>query len=263
MVATLPAKKKKTTTKKKPASKAGLPAKTAAQKERAARIYAALLRQYPDAHCELDYKTPLELLVAVILSAQSTDVGVNKATPKLFARFKNAADYASVTPVEIEEYIKTIGLFRNKAKSIHTAATRIVEHYEGKVPGTMEELLTLHGVARKTANVVLGEAFKKAEGVVVDTHVMRLSQRFALTKYDEPAKIERDLMALFPQENWPKLSHLLIWHGRYSCKARGGNCATDPVCIEFCANAKQLAKDAGATKKKSKTKKRSSTKTAK
>lgn len=251
MAATLTAKKK--TARK--SSKTGLPTKTAAQKERANRIYAALQKHYPDAHCELNYSNPLELLVAVILSAQSTDAGVNKATPELFKRFKTAKEYADATPAEIEKYIKTIGLFRNKAKSIHACTTRLVDEFDGKVPDTMEELITLHGVARKTANVVLGEAFHKAEGVVVDTHVSRLAQRFGLTKNTEPAKIERDLMALFPRENWPMLSHLLIWHGRYSCKARGGNCAEDPVCQEFCSNAKLLAKEkAKPTAKKNKKK---------
>lgn len=253
MIATLsPKKKKKKIVTKKKASKSALPSKTAAQKQRAARIYDGLLKHYPDAHCELNYTNPLELLVAVILSAQSTDVGVNKAAPKLFERFKTAKDYAESTPAEIEQYIKTIGLFRNKAKAIHAAATKIEQEYGGKVPETMDELLTLHGVARKTANVVLGEAYNKAEGVVVDTHVARVSQRFGLTKHTEPAKIERDLMALFPRDTWPKLSHLLIWHGRYSCKARGGKCPTHPLCQEFCANARQLMREAAAPKKKKK-----------
>ncbi len=234
---------KKTSTKKKQRTKQSsastLPRKTSAQQQRAQHIFEALQRYYPDAHCELDYRTPDELLIAVILSAQSTDAGVNKATPALFRKFKTPKAFADSSPEEIETYIKTIGLFRNKAKAIHAAMTRIVEEYDGTVPDTMEELLTLRGVARKTANVVLGEAFGKAEGVVVDTHVSRVSQRFGLTKQTEPVKIERDLMAVFPREQWTLLSHLLIWHGRYSCKARGENCTEHPLCEEFCSNAKQ------------------------
>jgi len=221
-------------------SKAGfdLPRKTAAQKERAAKVLEALYRHYPEAHCELDFTNPHELLVATILSAQATDVGVNKATPGLFRAFPTPADYAKATPATIEEHIRTIGLFRNKAKFIHAAMKRIVEAYGGEVPGAMEDLLTLPGVARKTANVVLGNAFGVNDGVVVDTHIIRVARRLGLTKHTDAKKIEKDLMALFPRKDWAMLSHMLIWHGRRACKARGALCAEHPLCREFCSNAK-------------------------
>jgi endonuclease-3 len=223
--------------------------KTPAEKARARRILKGLYELYPDAHCELDYRSPHELLIATILSAQATDVGVNKATPKLFARFPTPADYAAATPKKIEPYVKSLGFFRQKAKSIHAAMTAIVEKHGGKVPATMDELLELRGVARKTANVVLGNAFDINEGVVVDTHVMRLAQRFGLTKHKDPAKIERDLMALFPRKEWTMLSHLLIWHGRRVCKARNGECATNALCRRYCSNAKAPKKTTKKTKK--------------
>ncbi len=218
-----------------------------AAKARARRILKGLYKHYPDAHCELDYAAPHELLIATILSAQATDVGVNKATPILFAKFPKPADYASVTAKKIEPYVKSLGFFRNKAKAVHESMKTIVQKHAGNVPCTMDELLELRGVARKTANVVLGNAFGINEGVVVDTHVMRLSQRFGLTKHKDPAKIERDLMALFPQNQWTMLSHLLIWHGRRVCKARGGDCAGHPLCRRYCSNAKAVVKK---TKKK-------------
>lgn len=196
-----------------------------------------LHKRYPDAKCALQYETPHELLVATILSAQSTDVGVNKATPALFKAFKTPTAFANAAPLEIEPYISSIGLFRNKAKSIHESSKRIVEEYGGKVPQTMEELITLRGVARKTANVVLGNAFNKNEGVVVDTHVGRLAQRFGLSTQTTPVSIEQDLMALFPQEQWAMLSHLLVYHGREVCKKRGGTCSDDPICARYCSNA--------------------------
>lgn len=205
--------------------------------QRAAEVYRDLLERYPNAHCALDYNNPFQLLVATILSAQSTDVGVNKATPALFKTFPSPRAFASVTPEEIEPHIATIGLFRNKAKAIHASATRIVETYDDKVPDTMESLLTLRGVARKTANVVLGNAFNKNEGVVVDTHVGRLAQRFGLTKETTPVRIERDLMALFPTEQWTMLSHLLVRHGREVCKKRGGSCSSDSICQRYCSEA--------------------------
>jgi len=223
-----------------PTSKAAfsLPAKNASEKARARRILDGLYKHYPDAHCELDYTSPHELLVATILSAQATDVGVNKATPKLFKAFPTPADYAKATPARIEPYIKTIGLFRSKAKSVHEAMTMIVEEYDGQVPNSMDDLLRLRGVARKTANVVLGNAFGINVGVVVDTHVMRISKRFGLTKHDDAKKIERDLMALFPRPHWMMLSHLMIFHGRRSCKARGALCHEHPLCQRYCSNAK-------------------------
>ncbi|MCA9311825.1 MAG: endonuclease III [Phycisphaerales bacterium] len=212
-----------------------LPEVTTAEKRRARQIYQALAARYPDAHCELDYTTPHELLIATILSAQATDVGVNKATPGLFKRFPTPADYAKATPAKIEPFIKTIGLFRNKAKAVHAAMTTLVEEFDGEVPRTMEELLTLRGVARKTANVVLGNAFDINMGVVVDTHIERLSKRFGLVEDDATVQqVERRLMALFPRDKWCMLSHLLIFHGRRVCKARGGTCREDDICRRWC-----------------------------
>ncbi|HVZ93592.1 MAG TPA: endonuclease III [Phycisphaerales bacterium] len=212
---------------------------TAAKKARAMEIYRALLARYPDAHCELNYSNPHELLVATILSAQSTDVGVNKATPALFKAFVTPADFARAEPADIEPYIRTIGLYRNTAKSIVSAMRTIVNDFGGQVPDTMDDLLTLRGVARKTANVVLGNAFHKNEGVVVDTHVDRLSKRLGLVPQDATVPmVERYLMATFPRETWCMLSHLLIFHGRRACKARGGLCATDAICRKWCTNSK-------------------------
>ena len=212
-----------------------LPEVTTSEKQRARRIYAALEAAHPDAHCELDYNTPHELLIATILSAQATDVGVNKATPGLFGRFPEPADYAAASPEAIEPYIKTIGLFRNKAKSVHAAMTTVVDEFGGEVPRTMDDLLSLRGVARKTANVVLGNAFQINMGVVVDTHVERLSKRLGLVPDDaNVANVERRLMALFPREKWCMLSHLLIFHGRRVCKARHSLCRDDALCRRYC-----------------------------
>lgn len=214
-----------------------LPRKGKAVVDRAARILRGLKRLYPEARCALEHRNAQELLIATILSAQSTDVGVNKATPALFAAFPTAADYAAATPQAIEPYIRTIGLYRNKAKSIHAAMTKIVEKFGGRVPDTMEGLLELRGVARKTANVVLGNAFGINAGVVVDTHVARVAHRLGLTKHTEPGKIEKDLMALFPRASWALLSHGLIFHGRQVCRARGARCGENELCREFCSNA--------------------------
>jgi endonuclease-3 len=211
-----------------------LPKVSPAAKTRAARLLTELKKHYPGAHCELNYKSPHELLIATILSAQSTDVGVNKVTPALFAKFPTPKDYAAATPAEIEPYIRSTGFFRNKAKAVHAAMTAVVETFGGQVPRTMDELLSLHGVARKTANVVLGNAFGINEGFVVDTHIERLSRRFALVpKGATVAMIERHLMALFPQDSWCELSHMFIWHGRRACKARMNCCSDHPVCREF------------------------------
>ncbi len=211
-----------------------LPKATATAKSRAATLADALRSSYPDAHCELHYASPHELLVATILSAQSTDVGVNKATPALFARFPSPAAYAAVMPEEIEPYVRSTGFFRNKAKAIHRSMTDIVEKFGGEVPRTMDELLSLHGVARKTANVVLGNAFGIQAGIPVDTHVERLSQRLGLVPEGTTvAMIERHLMALFPRERWCELSHQIIWHGRRACKARMASCADHPICRTF------------------------------
>lgn len=211
-----------------------LPRVTAKARARAERLARALAEAYPTAHCELNYRTPLELLVATILSAQATDAGVNKATPALFERFRSADDFAAAGPEEIEPFIRSIGLYRNKAKAIHAAATTLVEKFGGEVPRTMAELLTLRGVARKTANVVLGNAFGVNVGFVVDTHIERLSKRFGLVPpRANVAEIERRLMAVFPRESWCALSHQIIWHGRRACKARGVACGTHPICAEF------------------------------
>jgi endonuclease III len=188
------------------------------------KLIAALRKTYPDAHCELNFSTPLELLVATILSAQCTDKRVNMVTPALFARFKTAADYAAAPPAELERMIQSTGFFRNKAKSIQAACGDIAGKYAGRVPDTMDALTALHGVGRKTANVILGNAFDKSEGVVVDTHVLRLSQRLGLTKQKQPEKIEADLMKLVPRAQWTMFSHWLIWHGRRRCYARGPEC---------------------------------------
>ena len=189
------------------------------------KLIATLRKTYPGAHCELNFSTPLELLVATILSAQCTDKRVNMVTPALFARFKTAADYAVAPLKELERMIQSTGFFRNKAKAIQTACAEIVEKHAGCVPDTMEALTALHGVGRKTANVILGNAFGKSEGVVVDTHVIRLSQRIGLTKQKTPEKIEADLMKLVPRDQWTMFSHWLIWHGRRRCYARGPECA--------------------------------------
>lgn len=216
-----------------------LPRVTPAQRDRALRLLAALEKFYPDATCELKFTSPHELLVATILSAQATDVSVNVATPALFARFPTPADYAKAMPAEIEPYIRTIGLYRNKAKAVHAAMSKIVATFGGEVPRTMDELLTLRGVARKTANVVLGNAFDTNVGFVVDTHIERLSQRFGLVprradgKPHNVATIEKYLMALFPRDRWCDLSHMIIWHGRRACKARMAGCSDHPICREF------------------------------
>ncbi len=220
-------------------SKSGfdLPKKTSAEKARAKRILDGLYRHYPDAHCELDYSNPHQLLIATILSAQATDVAVNKATPRLFEAFAAPAEFVKTTPQKIEPYVRSLGFFRNKSKSIHGAMSMIVQEFGGEVPQTMDDLLRLPGVARKTANVVLGNAFSINVGVVVDTHVIRLSDRFNLTTHKDPKKIELDLMALFGRSHWTMLSHLLIWHGRRACKARGATCDDHPLCRKYCSNA--------------------------
>jgi endonuclease-3 len=192
--------------------------------ERAARILDALKAAYPDAHCELDYRTPFELLIATILSAQCTDVRVNQVTPELFRRFPGPEAMARARPEELEALIRSTGFYRNKAKSILGAARAIVQQHGGKVPASMEALHALPGVGRKTANVVLGEAFRAPEGIVVDTHVARLSRRLGLTRQTDPVKIERALMPLVPREDWALWAHLLIWHGRRRCKARKPDC---------------------------------------
>jgi endonuclease III len=194
------------------------------RKLRTAELITALKKAYPDAHCALTHGNPLKLLVATILSAQCTDKRVNVVTQTLFKKYKTPADYAAAKQEELENDIRSTGFFRNKAKNIRGACDRIISDFGGKVPRTMKELLTLPGVARKTANCVLGNSFGLAEGVVVDTHVIRLSGRLRLTKHKEPVKIERDLMELVPQDEWILWSHMLIFHGRAVCDARKPDC---------------------------------------
>ncbi len=191
---------------------------------RVKKILAGLQRTYPDAHCELNYFSPLELLIATILSAQCTDRRVNLVTADLFKKYRSARDYANADPAELEQDIKTTGFFRNKAKNIRICCRKLVELHCGEVPRTMEALTHLDGVGRKTANVVLGNAFNINMGVVVDTHVARLSARLGLTNEKSPEKIEQDLMKLVPQAQWTLFSHWLIWHGRRRCYARNPDC---------------------------------------
>jgi endonuclease-3 len=196
----------------------------ASAKERIPRIIAGLEKAYPEAHCELVYSDPFQLLIATILSAQCSDRQVNLVTPDLFKKYPAAADFAEAPPGELETAIRRIGLYRSKAKNIRAACRALVEKYGGQVPRTMEQLLELNGVGRKTANVVLGNAFGISVGVVVDTHVSRLSERLGLTRHSAPEKIEADLQKLVPPAKWALFSHLLIWHGRRRCFARNPDC---------------------------------------
>jgi len=195
-----------------------------ARKERAAEVFDLLSEEYPDAHCELDFVDPFQLAVATILSAQTTDERVNMVTPELFRRYPDAPALSDARREDVEEIIRSTGFFRNKAKNIIGFARGLVDEHSGDVPRTMAELSSLPGVGRKTANVILGNAFGVDEGVVVDTHVKRLAGRLAFTDEESPNKIERDLMELFPSERWTLLSHLLIWHGRRVCDARKPRC---------------------------------------
>jgi endonuclease-3 len=199
------------------------------KRRRTRTIITRLKREFPDAKCALDHTSPLELLVATILSAQCTDARVNMVTPALFAKYRSAADYAAADPAVFEREIQSTGFFRNKTKSILGMARALEEHHGGQVPDTMEALVALPGVGRKTANVVLGNAFGKNEGIVVDTHVGRISGLLKLTKETNPEKIERDLTALVPRRDWTIFSHLLILHGRKTCIARRPKC--ESCCI--------------------------------
>ncbi|MDQ3585870.1 MAG: endonuclease III [Acidobacteriota bacterium] len=202
-------------------------------KQRTRRIITKLKKAYPDARCSLNHANPLELLIATILSAQCTDERVNIVTADLFRKYRRAEDYLNVEQAELERDIHSTGFFRNKAKAIQGACRMIVEEYGGEVPADIERLLRLPGVARKTANVVLGNAYGIASGVVVDTHVARLAQRLGLAAHEQPEKIERDLLELVPQKDWIVFSHLLIAHGRKVCKARVplcGECMIEPLC---------------------------------
>ena len=196
-----------------------------ALRRRTAQILAILKRTYPDAHCALHFTTPLELLIATILSAQCTDERVNQVTPALFARCPDAKSLAAISQKELEKIIHSTGFYRAKARSLRSCAASLVADHQGRVPRTMEELHKLAGVGRKTANVVLGNAFGLAEGVVVDTHVGRLSRRMGLTRHLDPVKVESALVRLIPKEDWTLVSHLLIAHGRKRCNARKPNCA--------------------------------------
>lgn len=206
------------------------------RKEIAADLLEVLYRYYPNPHCELNFTTPFELLIATILSAQCTDVRVNMVTETLFKKYPSPRHFMEADLKELELDVKPTGFYRNKALSIKETATRVVEVYGGEVPQTMDDLLTFRGAARKTANVVLGNAFGINHGVVVDTHVRRLSNRFGLTVEQDPVKIEKDLVQLFPQEEWTNISHLMILHGRAACKARFAKAPDHEVCINFGIN---------------------------
>jgi len=197
------------------------------------RVVETLKKAYPGAHCELDHSSPLQLLVATILSAQCTDKRVNMVTPALFKKYRTAKDFADAPQEALEQEIKSTGFFRNKAKSIRACCKTLVERHGGEVPRTMDELTAMEGVGRKTANVVLGNAFNISVGVVVDTHVARLSQRLGLSRESHPEKIEQDLMKLIPAGDWTLISHLLIFHGRQRCFARKPDCANCEV-LELC-----------------------------
>ena len=216
-------------------------------RERVAQLVEIFPEVYPGAHCELDYKNPLQLLIATILSAQCTDKRVNMVTPALFKKYPKAIDYAKAAPPELENAIKSTGFFRNKTKSIRAATSTIARKFGGRVPETMDELRELPGVGRKTANVVLGNAFGKNEGIVVDTHVSRLSQRLGLTKHKDPEKIERDLMKLVPREHWTNWSHWLIWHGRRRCFARKPDCSQCEI-FRLCPSGKIFLRTGEARK---------------
>lgn len=228
--------KKKSSAKKKPARAKAKPAKAAAKTrkptraagtnpQRVAAILAKLDEAYPNATCELNHKNAFELLIATILSAQCTDVRVNQVTETLFKKYPDAKAFTYATPSELEQEIRPTGFFRNKTKSVMGASKAIIERFGGEVPRTMEEILTLPGVARKTANVVLGTAYGIPSGIVVDTHVQRIANRLDLTRNEDPKKIEQDLMKVIPKEKWIQFSHQIIWHGRRVCQARKPKCA--------------------------------------
>lgn len=232
-----PARRMTTTFGQKPSQRAApvaaSPTTKAGKQAIATEMLTQLKRVYPDAHCELDYRNPFELLCATILSAQCTDVRVNMVTPALFARYADAPALSAAKLEDVEEIVRSTGFFRAKAKSLVGMATRLVERHGGEVPRTIAELVALPGVGRKTANVILGNAFAINEGIVVDTHVQRLARRLGLTRQADPIGIERALMPLIPQEDWALLSHLLIWHGRRVCSARKpacGDCVIAAVC---------------------------------
>ncbi len=223
--------------------------KTSAQIRRAAELFSALRKTYPAACCALHWKQPHELLIATMLSAQATDVSVNKATPALFKAFPTVAAFAESSVEDIAPFLRTLNFWRTKARAVYESLRTLHTRFHGTVPNCMEDLLSLRGVARKTANVVLGNAFNIQEGVVVDTHVARLSKRMGLTRHTDPIHVEQDLMGLFPQEHWCELSHLLIEHGRRVCKARGNTCSQDPVCRKFCRESKTVTRSKASPSK--------------
>lgn len=208
-----------------------------ARKERADAVYCILEEEYPDAHCALDHRNPFELTIATILSAQCTDERVNMVTPELFRRFPVPEDLAGARQEDVEELVHSTGFFRNKAKNLIGMAEAVVERHDGEIPRTLKELVRLPGVGRKTANVVLGNAFDTNEGVVVDTHVKRISKRLGFTRETNPVKVERDLIELFPRERWTMLAHLMIFHGRAICDARRPLCDECPV-AHLCPSAR-------------------------
>ena len=228
-----PARTKSPTAVAKPSHKQQRTArKTTPNASLVATTYAKLRERHSDAHCELDHTSPFQLILATVLSAQSTDVMVNKITPELFRRWPTPQALANAEPTEVERVLSKIGMFRQKTKNVIGLSKRLIEQHHGEVPRTLDELVKLPGVGRKTANVVLGVAFGTPEGVVVDTHVQRISQRLGWTKHTEPQEIEQDLMALFPRSDWDMLSHTLIFHGRRVCAARKPACAACPVTAE-------------------------------
>jgi endonuclease-3 len=208
-----------------------------ARRGRAEEVYGLLRAEYPDAHCELDHEDAFQLAVATILSAQTTDVRVNMVTPELFRRYPDAEALANAQQEEVEEIVRSTGFFRNKARNIIGFARGLMAEHGGEVPASMDALAGLPGVGRKTANVILGNAFGIDEGVVVDTHVKRLSNLLRFTREGTPEKVERDLMDLFPRDRWTMLSHLLIWHGRRVCEARSPRCETCVV-AHLCPSSK-------------------------
>lgn len=211
------------------------------RKSRVQVILPILKKTYPNARCSLNYTTPFELLVATILSAQCTDDRVNRVTQDLFKKYRTPQDYVRVPQEELERDIQSTGFYRNKAKSIRTMAGSLLDRHRGRVPDTMDDLTALSGVGRKTANVVLGNAFGKNIGITVDTHVTRLSNRLGLTTHSDPIKIEQDLMQIVPQEDWTLWSHLLIHHGRAVCKARNPRCTECPI-LDFCPHGQKALK---------------------
>ena len=222
-------------------------------KERVQAIIQKLEEAYPNAHCELEFETAFQLLVATILSAQCTDKRVNIVTRVLFQKYRTPQDFAEVSQNELEDAIKTTGFYRNKAKNLRAMAKDLVRLYYGEVPRSMSELIKLAGVGRKTANVVLGNAFSLDEGIVVDTHVARLAHRFEFTRKQDPEKIEEDLMRLVPRSQWTSFSHWLIWHGRRRCFARNPdclNCEVGSVCPSFGEFAKEGSKSKDSSRKK-------------